>query len=135
MPIQAISGVLKVDKDHYRKGEACIPFDSVPVEGADVGGAVMRNPIRTGSGLEGELVKREGLGRPFRGLPAHVVHVRQWVQEDRTSYAKHGGEMDEYVLDSKVTAQELRIWWDLGDEGRIEEIGFLCTGEAVEHGS
>ena len=91
----------------------------------------MRQPIRVMSGSGGEInFDNPNMGRPFKGVPAYVVNIREWHQEDRTSFTPAGGESDEYILNSQVTEQSLRIEWHLGDEGKIKEIGFLCVGES-----
>ena len=41
------------------------------------------------------------------------MNLREFTLEDRTSAAKGGGEMDEYVLNSDVASDRLNISWDV----------------------
>ena len=75
------------------------------------------------------MVDTADAGRPFRGLPAYLVHIREWHQEDRTSFEPGGGELDRYVLQSDVTSDRLHVEWSLADNGALVEIGFICVGQ------
>ena len=125
--MQTISGILKIDPDHARNGDTTIDFDNIPRHGTRVGNAEIRQPILVNDN-GGDVVNSPNQGRKFRGLPAYVVHIREWHQEDRTSFSSSGAEMDEYVLNSSVNSDRLSISWNLGDEGRIIEVAFLCVG-------
>jgi hypothetical protein len=126
--MQMISGILRIDPDHSRNGDTTIDFDNIPAHGTRIGNANMRQPILVNE-AGGSVVNSGNKGRKFRGLPAYVVHIREWDQEDRTSFTSSGGEIDEYVLNSNVNSDRLSVSWNLGDNGRIVEIGFLCVGE------
>lgn len=134
--MQFISGILRTLPNFRGSGSARILFTNIPqrlelvrsVDSGQIFTAEMREPILVADNEPGTIVQSPGRGRPFEGIPAYVVNIREWHQEDRTSFNPNGGEMDEYHLDTNVTKEELTIHWNLGDNGAILEIGFVCAG-------
>ena len=152
MALQAFSGVIRMSEQNKRNGSAVIAFDNLPQReqavsnGGDEPGfsdGTMHQPVRVKVGIdgvdEGAIVTGPGKGKNFVGVPAYIVNIREWHQEDRTSFTPGGGETDEFILNSRIrtatlggetVGTHLEIEWHLGDDksARISEIGFLCVG-------
>jgi hypothetical protein len=128
--MQTISGILRIRESAHRKGNSSIEFTDLPRQNERRGDAIAKQIILNvnGRGLLNTESDEAFNGFRFVGFPSYMVHIREWVQEDRTSAVSGGGEMDEYVLNSNIDSRRLNISWDLGDNGRIKEIGFICMG-------